>query len=184
MSSRDWSLTVFVACVIAAIALAAGSLALAIFVFVAVLALTWAIFDPSLRRHLPFRRQQPPTLDLKADADLRRRCRQLGQQIAFFAANRSNGDPGHIPPWQELPDNASEEQKQQAFSQHNQTVIQYMFETMSQYKVQFMGPSLALFEELLARGWVTDAERWRFEYPTNPLGVDEVARTLQRIGEA
>jgi 4-hydroxybenzoate polyprenyltransferase len=52
MSSRDWALTVFVACVIAVIALAFGNLALAVFLLLGVLALAWAIFDPWLKRHL------------------------------------------------------------------------------------------------------------------------------------
>jgi hypothetical protein len=161
----------------------AGSTA-GVFVAGIALSLCWLIFDPWLKRHLPFRSKQPPAPDLKADADLRRRCRQLGQQIAFFAANRRNGDPSHVPHWQGLPENATEEQKNQAFNQSTQGIIQYMTETMNQYNVQFMGPALALFDELLARGWVTNDARWRFEYPTNPLGIDEVARTFQRIGEA
>jgi hypothetical protein len=114
MSSRDWALTVFVACVIAVIPIAFGNYALAAFLFLGVLALGSAAFDLRLKRHLPGRWIKPK--------------------------------PDH-------------------------------------YNVHFMGQALALYDELVARGWVGSVERHRFEYPTNQLGVEFVARTLQTIGE-
>jgi hypothetical protein len=182
MSSRDWALTVFVACVIAAIALFfKASIALTLFIFLAILALAWAIFDPWLKRHLPFSPKQPASPDLKADADLRRRCRQLGQQIAFFAAGRRATDPSRVPHWHGL---APDADMNEAFNRRGQQSMDYSTETQNQYNVQFMGPALAVFDELLARGWIADSERRTFELPTNQLGIEEIARTFQRIGEA
>jgi hypothetical protein len=126
---------------------------------------------------------QPLQPDPKADADLRRRARQLGQQIAYFAANRRSNDPGSIPHWHGLPVDASEDQKTQAFNRHTQALLGHSTETQNQYNVQFMGPALALFDELEKRGWLDQQQRFRFEHPTNQLGIEEVARTLQRIGE-
>jgi len=61
MSTRDWAGTVFVACLIAVIALYfRANVALVVFIFIGVLALAWAILDPWLKRHVLARLRSLP----------------------------------------------------------------------------------------------------------------------------
>jgi hypothetical protein len=106
----------------------------------------------------------------------------LGHQIAVFVANRRANDPGLIPHSHRPPVDATEEQSTEAFNRHTQALTWYSTKTQNQYNVLFMGPALALYDELATRGWI-GIGRDHFELPTNQLGIQAIARNLEAIGE-
>ena len=68
MSRRDWALTIFIGSALAAIALIfRAPVAVAVFIFLAVLALSWAIFDPWLERQ--FWQRGPRTKEISTDSN-------------------------------------------------------------------------------------------------------------------
>ena len=52
---------------------------------------------------------------------------------------------------------------------------------MSRY-LNHQGEALSLFDAAEKKGWVDRPERWRFEHPTNPLGVEHIAQLLATWG--
>jgi hypothetical protein len=120
---------------------------------------------------------------LVPNAELSNRCRELASDIFEFIGDRKQSDPSNVPHWIGQAD-ASEEEKRDAFWQHNGRGMEFTNETMSRYNRRFMGRSLGLLDRAVALGWITDpGARFRFEHPTNPLGIEEVARTLATLGE-
>lgn len=116
--------------------------------------------------------------------DLRLACKEHSQAVYEFLGDRQRDDPGHVPHWHGLPHDAGEKEKHEAFQEHGEKLMRYSTETMTRYNQRFAARSLALFDRAAEFGWVGEKERFRFEHPTNPLGIEEIARTLGVIGES
>jgi hypothetical protein len=116
------------------------------------------------------------------DARLRERCRRLSDEIMQFLSDRRRDDPGSIPHWFGLSATATEEEKTRAFNDSTAKSMRYSTETISRYNERYLARSLALFDDLAERNLAPTANRMYFEHPTNPLGIEEVARTLGAIG--
>ena len=117
-----------------------------------------------------------------SDDELKAAMRELSAQIYEMLADRGEDDPSRIPWWHGYPEGASEEEKNRIFQRSTDRTIRYTLTTMDRYRGRFEGQALALFDEAGLRGWANEGKRHYFEHPTNPLGVEEVARTLGAMG--
>jgi hypothetical protein len=110
---------------------------------------------------------------------LRKRALQASEQIYAFLAESRQTDPTSEP-WFWTPgwETFSEEEKNQAFHEHSAKLIRHARETMDRYNASFAAEALVLHAEFERRGVTDGSARFHFEHPTDPLGVEEVAREL------
>jgi hypothetical protein len=66
----------------------------------------------------------------------------------------------------------------QRFNEHGSKAVAHMTEYMSRYLVEWSAEALALFEDFRDREMASEQDRWCFEHPTNPLGLEYVANRL------
>lgn len=117
------------------------------------------------------------------EAGLTRKAWELSRELLDFVADRAQDDPGRVPHWFGLPQDASEAERHRAFEMSTQALIAYSTETMSRYMVRFQARALKLFDDLKECNLVDSSQRHWFEHPTNPLGIQEVAKLLGVVGE-
>lgn len=114
---------------------------------------------------------------------LRAEAKALAAQIREFLGDRIRDDPSRTPHWFGLPKNASEERRHRAFEESSRVSSDYSSETMSRFDARYKDQALRLFDDAAQRGLVETHERHLFQYPTNRLGIEEVASILGVIGE-
>lgn len=115
------------------------------------------------------------------DEKLRQRCRHLSEEIYEYVADRRRGDPA-FRNWLDRPSTRTEEEAKRQWIREREDQDRYATETMVRYAQKYEAESLALFDAAARRGWVDPEERWRFECPTNPTGIQLVAQRLGAIG--
>lgn len=55
---------------------------------------------------------------------------------------------------------------------------------LADYTKRYSARALGVYDDAVRLGLIDGADRWTLEHPTNPLGVEEVARVLGRIGHS
>jgi len=58
---------------------------------------------------------------------------------------------------------------------------QYSVETMAKYIERFSGEALYVADKAIEFGIIKASERPRFQFPTNPLGVEHVSQEISAI---
>ena len=111
---------------------------------------------------------------------LRKRALAAERGIRGLLAEHKRNDPGRSPHWTTTPDwhSLSEEERTKHFWAEAQKSSDHSNELMIQYGQSYASEALALCEQFEQRGVADAQERFRFEHPTNPLGVEHVALCL------
>lgn len=102
------------------------------------------------------------------DRALVRQAHSLGERINAFMADRKR--------------DASQEDRQGPFEQRVAAYTRHSTETMASYQTRYHLDALRLYKQLVERGLVDSQVETSFTHPTNPLGVEEVARILAAVG--
>ncbi len=131
---------------------------------------------------------QPSTVDAPTsqaaaaqpgDEELKRRSRELADELFQFLDERGEQDPQHTR-WIA---GATDDE----INEFSQAAMQYSNETMREYRRRFSGRVRALVAELKQRSWwdledVNPKERKRLENPLHPISVQAIAERLSEIG--
>ena len=143
---------------------------------------------PSLR----FRREgraytlviDPPSRSWRNKRDLKTRAERVASELQHVLADHRRTDPSRKT-WFDRPDwsKLSDDEKNRAFNEQTQASVDHSLELMNRYAIEYSAEALYLCEEFIKRGLAQPGDRSRFEHPTNPLGVEEVARKLGLWGK-
>ena len=112
-------------------------------------------------------------------------CADLSRDIYEFLGDRKRDDPtSAVGAGFGAPPGATEVERERAFDEYTEKSLAHSNETMNRYKHRYSARALGLFDRAVSQGLANPGDRDRFERPTNPLGIEEVARILGSIGEA
>jgi hypothetical protein len=165
MRRRDWAGTVLVACIFGLAGMAAVYWTTPVAAGLAVVGVASVIVI---------------VLDVRAHngvADLQAKCEQISADLFQFLADRA-ADDNWVPHWEGLPRNASAKRKNEAFEKSIESRRKYHAETMNRYDVRFAAKALDTANRLMERDMLPSEERFWFEHPTSPLGIEHVAQGL------
>lgn len=123
---------------------------------------------------------QRPELSSRGKKALKKRAEAASRAILELVAECRRTDPTRDPWWYGQPnwDNMSDEEKSRIFNEHGSKSSAHTTEYMSRYLIEHSAEAMALFEEFKERDMTDESQGWRFEHPTNPLGLEEVGRLL------
>lgn len=113
--------------------------------------------------------------------ELRRRCRELAQRLNDAIDDYKREQISGVLAGSSLGPKASERRRTEEWNRRNAESSQSSARLMGIYRRE-QGQALRLYDEVIQRGWPQTTTRNTFELPTNPGGVEEVARTLATWG--
>jgi hypothetical protein len=116
-----------------------------------------------------------------SDGEVRKRCRELAQRLNDAIDDYKREQISGVLAGSSLAPKASERRRTEEWNRRNAEYSQSSARLMGIYRRE-QGHALRLYDEAIQRGWPQTTTRNAFELPTNPGGVEEVARTLATWG--
>lgn len=107
----------------------------------------------------------------KVESTLVERCSSFSDELARFVADRRQNSPL----W------TSHGFGQKAMHKSHEESARYSAETMAKYMERFSGEALYVADKAIEFGIMKATERPRFQFPTNPLGVEHVSQEISVI---
>lgn len=131
-----------------------------------------------------------PMSGVQLDEVVKRKCKGIADELFVLVAGGEAVDRTRMTEFRERrmriqASNASDAEKEaevEKIREEEDREILQPRPVMREYDRRFVGPALALLDQLEAKGWTSPAERDEIEHPTNPLGVRAVAVFFARIG--
>ena len=118
---------------------------------------------------------------VRTDArELASRAHALSRELYDFLAERRRDDrtvESHL-----RSSGAPDDQRHQRWIEESISSQAFFTETMSRYGQRYTARALAIFDTATETGLADPKDRWRFEHPTNPLGIEHIAQQLGVIG--
>jgi hypothetical protein len=147
----------------------------------------WALMVEPLRRRRPTMHAgrrgdyaslwiEPPARPFVRKRHLRERAESLAGSINDLAAE---GMAYRLPAWQSAGwQHADESERTRLWNENTNALIADSQAVMARFDREHGSEALVLYDEFARLGKTGGVERFRFEYPTNSLGLREVAQWL------